>query len=570
MSAGQDMTEQEIWQELVRFTGNKYAAAGIMGNLKAESNMNSSNLQGTYEQSLGHTDDSYTSAVDNGTYSNFVNDNAGYGLAQWTYSTRKQGLLDYAKKTGQSIGSTKMQLEYLENELSTGYQGVLSALKNASSISEASDIMITQYEIPANQSADAKNQRASFGTEYYNQYSGAVTSESQTDSQKSGDSVSAELSDVTLEVHPDNLSDVCKEWEAKILSIDLSSIKVTTTFAPLTGAGVAASYIPSLETALSKAENTLLSISKTIKSAADQHSGVEQPTGSGSGGYNGGSNYYGGNGNNNGDGTSSETPTGGSDYQFEIPTVITTTPTTTVEPPTKDVTINTEFVSKVSELDTESYVKFMTVLGTIANGNLLGYISDVNLAPNLKKAILESPYLDSDLKEILSKMDENEVQVTLQSILTDKDAISDTSKCIIYKYTQSLSKDTNIDILKVSKEIQFFNQVDDLFNTLSSVIVKENLQQNLLSIYDGDVDSQISAESIEFVRTSIDYLAELNNVSYEELLINKDYSDLIKNEFEELTKALSYFRTVNTMGTEASQLIYANVMKDNGIMKEMV
>lgn len=570
MSTSQDMTEQEIWQELVRFTGNKYAAAGIMGNLKAESNMNSSNLQETYEQSLGHTDDSYTSAVDNGTYSNFANDSAGYGLAQWTYSTRKQGLLDYAKQTGQSIGSTKMQVQYLENELSNGYQGVLNALKNASSISEASDIMITQYEKPANQSTDAKNQRASFGTEYYNQYSGLDASVTPTNLEKTnnGDSISAELSDVTLEVHPDNLSDVCKEWEAKILSIDLSSIKVTTTFAPLTGEGVAASYIPSLETALSKAENTLLSISKTIKSAADQHSGVEEPTGTGTGKYYNGNNYYGNNGNNNG--TGSETPTSGSDYQFEIPTVITTPTTTIVEQPTKEVSINTEFVSKVSELDTESYVKFMTVLGTIANGNLLGYISDVNLAPNLKKAILESPNLDPDLREIISKMDENEVQVTLQSILTDKDAITDTSKCIIYKYTEALSKDTNIDVLKVSKELQFFNQVDDLFNTISSVIVKENLQQNLLSIYDGDVGTEISIESIDFVRVAVDYLAELNNVSYEELLTNKDFEDLLKNEFEDLTKALSYFRTVNTMGTEASQLIYTNVMKDNGITKEMV
>ena len=35
-------------------------------------------------------DKQYTAAVDNGSYKNFVNDSAGYGLAQWTYSSRKQ------------------------------------------------------------------------------------------------------------------------------------------------------------------------------------------------------------------------------------------------------------------------------------------------------------------------------------------------------------------------------------------------------------------------------------------------------------------------------------------------
>jgi hypothetical protein len=37
-------------------------------------------------------DASYTAAVDNGSYTNFTHDFAGYGLAQWTYWSRKQGL----------------------------------------------------------------------------------------------------------------------------------------------------------------------------------------------------------------------------------------------------------------------------------------------------------------------------------------------------------------------------------------------------------------------------------------------------------------------------------------------
>ena len=76
------------------------------------------------------TDDEYTVDVDAGRYGNFVHDSAGYGLAQWTFWSRKQGLYDYAKSTGRSIGDLTMQLEFLFQELSSGYKSVLSTLKS--------------------------------------------------------------------------------------------------------------------------------------------------------------------------------------------------------------------------------------------------------------------------------------------------------------------------------------------------------------------------------------------------------------------------------------------------------
>lgn len=563
MSTSQDMTEQEIWQELVRFTGgNQYAAAGIMGNLKAESNLNSSNLQQSYERSLGHSDSSYTSGVDNGTYGNFVHDSAGYGLAQWTYYSRKQGLYDYAKSTGQSIGSTKMQLSYLEKELTENYSGTLNALKNAKSVKEASDIMMTQYERPANMSSSAKNTRASYGDAFYNQYNGTGAAATGLDLTGGiGDSTSAGLSDVTLEVEPDNINDICSQWQSKILSIDLSSIDVASTFSPLTNAGVATAYIPSLQTAFAQAEAMILSVSNTIKAAAEEQAGVDQQYQNQDQVYNGGGNrYYGGGGSSGKSGSGKEETA----TEIAVPTIPPVKVDTEVTEPPVEVKINKDFVDKISKLDDESYIKFMTVLGTIANGNLLEYISDTNLASKLKKALLDSPNLDADLKKIISEMDENEVQVTLQAILTDDTMFSDTSKNIIYEYTQSLSSETNINVLKATKDLQFFSQVDDIFNTVSTIIGKEDLQKNLLSIYDGDGTEALSTESIAFIKTTIDYLSTANNIEYEELLTNKEHENLLKTELNGLSKTLSYFRTVNTMGTEASQLLYSNVMKGRG------
>lgn len=158
------MNEQRIFDF---FAGKGFTAAGIfgmLGNIRDESGGNPRNLQNSYEKKLGYTDDSYTEAVDAGTYKNFAHDAAGYGLAQWTYSTRKENLLKFARNQGDSIGDFDMQLAFMYQEL-RGYKTLFAILTTTDSIREASDAFMTQYEKPADQSENAKRRRASYGEE---------------------------------------------------------------------------------------------------------------------------------------------------------------------------------------------------------------------------------------------------------------------------------------------------------------------------------------------------------------------------------------------------------------------
>lgn len=165
-----------IWSFLKGKGLNDYAVAGIMGNLRAESALIPTNLQGSYEKKLGYTDASYTTAVDNGSYDNFINDKAGYGLAQWTHWSRKQNLLEFAKETGSSIGDLSMQLEFMWKELQ-GYKSVMKTLNGATSIFEASTSVLKGYERPANQGESAQKKRAAYGQEYYDKYADSVVQE---------------------------------------------------------------------------------------------------------------------------------------------------------------------------------------------------------------------------------------------------------------------------------------------------------------------------------------------------------------------------------------------------------
>lgn len=146
MSLKGNSNAERIWNFLISKGLNPFGVAGLMGNLDRESGLSPINLQNNYEKLLGFTDDTYTTSVDNGDYQNFVYDKAGYGIAQWTYWSRKQNLQKYAQEKGTSIGDLEMQLEFLMQELSSGYKSVLNVLKTATSVFQASNAVLLNFE----------------------------------------------------------------------------------------------------------------------------------------------------------------------------------------------------------------------------------------------------------------------------------------------------------------------------------------------------------------------------------------------------------------------------------------
>lgn len=169
--------EEKIWNYLKSKGLSDYGAAGLMGNLYAESGLRPNNLQNTYEGKFGMADAEYTELVDKGRYTNFVRDSAGYGLAQWTYWSRKEALLAYAKASKKSIGDLEMQLDFLLKELFS--YGLLGRLKTVSTVLEASNIVLLEFEKPASMNTAATQvKRAEYGQKYFDKYAkkGSVSS----------------------------------------------------------------------------------------------------------------------------------------------------------------------------------------------------------------------------------------------------------------------------------------------------------------------------------------------------------------------------------------------------------
>ena len=159
------MSIQTIYTRLVQAGMSPVGACAMLGNMQDESAMRADNVQDGY----GYTDEDYTAKVDAGQLE--FRDGIGYGLCQWTYSTRKRNLLDFARSRGVSIGNEDMQVDFCIKELQTEYASLWRYLTTATGVYEAAERICKEYERPAEQVVNVK-ERASYANQFYMQLGG--------------------------------------------------------------------------------------------------------------------------------------------------------------------------------------------------------------------------------------------------------------------------------------------------------------------------------------------------------------------------------------------------------------
>ena len=119
------MSKQTIYNQLRKSGLSKAGALALMGNWECESNNEPCRLQGDFDSSRQKSKQ-YAANVDNGSIAKtqFMKDSRGWGLAQWTYWSRKAALYDFCVAAGRSIGDEAAQVDFAVYELQRLYPGV--------------------------------------------------------------------------------------------------------------------------------------------------------------------------------------------------------------------------------------------------------------------------------------------------------------------------------------------------------------------------------------------------------------------------------------------------------------
>ena len=86
---------------------NHYAISGIMASIRAESGFNPRNLQNSCEKKSGYTDATYTAAVDNGSYANFIRDSFWVWVCSVDLLEQKTESSQFCKEKKENPSETK-------------------------------------------------------------------------------------------------------------------------------------------------------------------------------------------------------------------------------------------------------------------------------------------------------------------------------------------------------------------------------------------------------------------------------------------------------------------------------
>lgn len=181
---------KKVWDALMLAVNNEVGVAALMGNLYKESYIYPGCAQG--DSSPFSNSAQIAANFQNGTWGydvwtvgrwpvNGKNYGSGFGLAQWTYITRKEGYWQYWKAHTWAFGSYDLDINYLINyELAGGYASTKAKMQegNASdyktSIWDISSWILANFENPAVQDEKEKDQRAGWALWIYNNHSGTT------------------------------------------------------------------------------------------------------------------------------------------------------------------------------------------------------------------------------------------------------------------------------------------------------------------------------------------------------------------------------------------------------------
>ena len=154
---------QTIYNRLRAAGLTEAGALGFLGNWDCESNCEPFRVQGDFSpyRTMSHQ---YTENVEDGRIPmhQFAHDAKGYGLAQWTFYSRKEGLYDYWKKSGKKLDDCEMQTDFALYELSTEgqYATVNQTVRTSNDLYTCVKIICERYEQPAVNNIDARFQSA--------------------------------------------------------------------------------------------------------------------------------------------------------------------------------------------------------------------------------------------------------------------------------------------------------------------------------------------------------------------------------------------------------------------------
>ena len=155
------MSKQKIYNLLRKAGMTEAGALGVLGNWECESNCEPGRVQGDFSP-FRTVSKAYVQGLVSGKTSmaSFSRDQRGFGLAQWTYFSRKEEMYHEWKTSGLAIDSVEFQVGFALKEFQRDFPNDLQTLKTTNDIYTACQVVCARFENPAVHNVGARFEAA--------------------------------------------------------------------------------------------------------------------------------------------------------------------------------------------------------------------------------------------------------------------------------------------------------------------------------------------------------------------------------------------------------------------------
>lgn len=149
---------QTIYTQLRQAGLTEAAALGMLGNWQCESGLETNRLENDYDRYRSVSKDYVRRATGGRMSKQEFCKGIGFGVAQWTYPTRKANLWDFWKKSGCALDNLDMQIRFALWELSTDaeFKDLFALLKSSNDLYDCTKQICCVFERPAIKNVDER------------------------------------------------------------------------------------------------------------------------------------------------------------------------------------------------------------------------------------------------------------------------------------------------------------------------------------------------------------------------------------------------------------------------------
>lgn len=142
---------EQIYKKAIEQGFTVEAACGLLANIQAESAFRADNAEDRINGTVSDAEYIRRADADLMTYNgkNFIYDAVGFGYIQWTYWSRKKGLLEYCKGHGKSVADSDTQIDFIFVEMKRDFPGIWSLCQTCTDLSRIMHQLIGVWENPA-------------------------------------------------------------------------------------------------------------------------------------------------------------------------------------------------------------------------------------------------------------------------------------------------------------------------------------------------------------------------------------------------------------------------------------